>query len=70
MGPYEVDTFYENGAVRIKTIDEKHTSLVVNGHQLKVYHKPLPKEDFVKIVLQTVKMQLVSERVFPPPDLP
>ena len=70
MGPYEVDTVYDNGAVRIKTIDEKQTSLVVNGHRLKFYHKPLSKEDFVKNVLQTVEMQLVSERVFPPADLP
>jgi hypothetical protein len=70
MGPYEVDTVYDNGAVRIKTIDEKQTSLVVNGHRLKVYHKPLSKEDFVKNVLQTAEMQLVSERVFPPADLP
>jgi hypothetical protein len=70
MGPYEVDTVYDNGAVRIKTIDEKKTSLVVNGHRLKAYHKPLSKEDFVKNVLQTAEMQLVSERVFPPVDLP
>jgi transposase InsO family protein len=70
MGPYEVDTVYENGAVRIKTIDENQTSLVVNGHRLKVYHKPLSKEDFVKNVLQTSEMQLVSKRVSPPADLP
>jgi hypothetical protein len=70
MGPYEVDIVYDNGAVRIKTIDEKQTSLVVNGHRLKVYHKLLSKEDFVKNVLQNVEMQLVSERVFPPADLP
>jgi hypothetical protein len=70
MGPYEVDTVYENGAVRINTIDEKQTSLVVNGHRLKVYQKPLSLEDFVKNVLQTAKMQLASERVFPPVDLP
>ena len=70
MGPYEVDTVYDNGAVRIKTIDENQNSLVVYGHRLKVYQKPLSKEDFVKNVLQTTKMQLVSERVFPPIDLP
>jgi hypothetical protein len=70
MGPYEVDTVYDNGAVRIKTIDENQTSLVVNGHRLKVYHKPLSKEDFVKNVLQTSEMQLVRKRVSPPIDLP
>jgi hypothetical protein len=51
MEPYEVDIVYENGAVRIKTINENQISLVVNGHRLKVYHKPLSKEDFVKNVL-------------------
>jgi hypothetical protein len=70
MGPYEVDTVYDNGAVRIKTIDENQTSVVVNGHRLKVYHKPLSKEDFVKNVLQTSEIQLVSKRVSPPTDLP
>jgi hypothetical protein len=34
MGPNEVDTVYDNGSVRIKTIDENQTSLVVNGHRL------------------------------------
>jgi hypothetical protein len=51
MGPYEVDTVSDNGAVRIKTIDENQTSLFVNGHRLKVFHKPMSKEDFVKNVL-------------------
>jgi hypothetical protein len=35
MGPYEVYTVYDNGAVRINTIDENQTSLAVNGHRLK-----------------------------------
>jgi hypothetical protein len=52
LGPYEVHTVYDNGLVRIKTINEDHISFVVNGHRLKVYHKPLSKEDFIKQVLQ------------------
>jgi len=32
LGPYEVDMVYDNGLVKIKTIDEDHTSSVVNGH--------------------------------------
>jgi hypothetical protein len=43
LGPYEVETIYENGSVNIKTIDEEKPSFVVNGHRLKVYHKPLSK---------------------------
>jgi hypothetical protein len=70
MGPYEVDTIYDNGVVRIKNIDENQTSLVINGLRMKVYHKPLSKDDFVKNVLQTYEMQLVSKRVSPSADLP
>jgi hypothetical protein len=46
LGPYKVDTVYENGLVKTKTIDSYQTSLIVNGHHLKVYHKTLSKEDF------------------------
>jgi hypothetical protein len=70
MGPYEVDTVYDNGSVRINTIEENQNSFVVNGNRLKVYHKPLSKEDFVKNVLQSSEMKLVSKRVSPPADLP
>ena len=70
MGPYEVDTVYDNGSVRIKTIDENQTSFVVNGHRLKVYHKPLSKEDFVKKILSNSELKLVSKKVSPPADPP
>eukprot|EP00253_Pinus_taeda_P033557 PITA_33557 len=32
LGPYEIDNIFSNGAVRIKTIDEFQTPLIVNGH--------------------------------------
>eukprot|EP00253_Pinus_taeda_P033712 PITA_33712 len=31
-GPYDIDKVFSNGAVRIKTIDEHQTPLIVNGH--------------------------------------
>lgn len=37
LGPYEVENVFDNGAVRIRTIDEEKTPLLVNGHQLKLY---------------------------------
>jgi hypothetical protein len=49
---------------------KNQTSFVVNGHRLKVYHKPLSKEDFIKHVLQNSEMQLVSKGVLPPVDPP
>jgi hypothetical protein len=36
-----------NGAVKIKTIDEEDISFLVNGHRLKVYTKPMSREDFI-----------------------
>jgi hypothetical protein len=32
LGPYEIDTVYDNGSIKIKTIDEHQTPLLVNGH--------------------------------------
>jgi hypothetical protein len=47
LGPYEVDTIYDNGVVKIKTIDDGQVSFVVNGHRLKFYYKPISSEDFL-----------------------
>ena len=51
LGPYEVDTVYDNGSVKINTIDENQASFFMNRHRLKVYHKPISKEYFVRHVL-------------------
>jgi hypothetical protein len=32
LGPYEVETVFDNGSVRIKTIDDSQNSFVVNGY--------------------------------------
>ena len=66
LGPYEIDEVFNNGAVRIKTIDEFQTPLIVNGHRLKIYHKPLSKEDFVKIFQENSAMRLVEKNSSPP----
>ena len=46
MGPYEIETLFENGVVKIKTIDDQKASFIVNGHKLCLYHKPTSKEEF------------------------
>jgi hypothetical protein len=46
LGPYEVDTVFPNGTVRLLTIDDSRTPLLVNGHRLRLYQKPISKEDF------------------------
>jgi hypothetical protein len=37
LGPYEVDTVFPNGTVRLLTIDDSKTPLLVNGHRLRLY---------------------------------
>ena len=49
LGPYEIENTFENGAVIIRTIDEENVPLLVNVHQLKVYHNPISREEFIKI---------------------
>jgi hypothetical protein len=46
LGPYEVDTVFPNGTVRLLTIDDSKKPLLVNGHQLRLYQRPISKEDF------------------------
>lgn len=59
--PYEIEKVFRNGAVRIKTIDEYQTPLIVNGHRLKIYHKPLSKEEFIKIFQDNSAMRMVKK---------
>jgi hypothetical protein len=32
---------FDNGSVRMKTIDESGVSFVINGNRLKLYNKPI-----------------------------
>ena len=46
LGPYEVEDVFPNGTVRLVTIDDAKTPLLVNGHRLRLYQRPVSKEDF------------------------
>jgi hypothetical protein len=46
LGPHEVDVVFPNGTVRLLTIDDSKTLLLVNGHRLYLYQRPISKEDF------------------------
>jgi len=46
LGPYEVDVVFPNGIVRLLTIDDSRTPLLVNGYRLRLYQQPVSKEDF------------------------
>ena len=64
LGPYYIDTCYENGSVKIKTIDTKKNPMLINGHRLKIYKKPLSKDEFVKY-LQEKELSLVESNNAP-----
>ena len=44
LGPYEIDKIFDNGCVRLKTVDSEEASFLLNGHHLKLYQNPLPKK--------------------------
>ena len=50
LGPYKVEKFNENGSVLIRTMDEEAIPMLVNGHHLKIYRKPLSRQEFIEIV--------------------
>lgn len=48
LGPYEINTNFYNGVVRIRNIDEQGITFLVDGNKLKLYHNSLKKEEFVR----------------------
>jgi hypothetical protein len=61
-----VETIFDNGSVRIKTIDDSQNSFVVNGHRLKVYNKPLSRDDFLLEMSKQPEIKIVGEESSPP----
>ena len=61
LGPYEIEEIFENGAVKRKTINEATISFLFNGHRLKVYNKPINKEDFLKRVSTENNMEIMEK---------
>ena len=54
LAPYTVEKCFDNGAVQIRTIDEEGIPLLVNGHKLKIYKKPLSRADFINSISREV----------------
>jgi len=59
LGPYEVIEVFNNGSVRICTIDDDKISFVVNGHWLNFYHKPLSRDQFLQEVQEDPGLEMV-----------
>ena len=60
MGPYEIVQVYENGSVKLITIDGEGHPFLVNGHRLKLYHKPITKEDFLQTISQQREVEILQ----------
>ena len=54
MGPYTVEKCNDNGSVLMRTIDDEAIPMLVNGHRLKFYKKPLSKREFIEDLNKTV----------------
>ena len=61
LGPYEIDTIFDTGAVKIKAIDNEQITFLVNGNRLRLYRKPLTREEFVKYLQENYECKLVKE---------
>eukprot|EP00253_Pinus_taeda_P034926 PITA_34926 len=66
LGPYVVERCPDNGLVQIKSIDEEAIPLLFNGHRLKMYKRPLSKQEFINNINKKVMM---VEQVPTPPSL-
>jgi hypothetical protein len=59
LGPYIIEKCHDNGSVQIRTIDEEGIPLLVNGFRLKVYNKPMTREEFTTTV-KTQNMDVID----------
>jgi len=60
MGPYEIDEVFDNGTVRLVTIDDTHASFIINGHRLRLYHHTGSKDAFIKHLSDKSSLKVVS----------
>ena len=60
MGPYEVNVVFDNGIVRLVTIDDTRASFIVNGNCLRLYHLPTSKDAFIKHLSKKSSLKVIS----------
>ena len=65
LGPYEVDTVFPNGTVRLLTIDDFRTPLLVNGYRLHLYQQLVSKEDLKATCMTDIHYPFLGELVVP-----
>ena len=60
MEPYEMNAIFDNGTVRLVTIDDTRTSFIVNGRRLRLYHRPASKDAFIKQLSEKSGLKVIS----------
>lgn len=55
-----MEIVFDNGIVRLVTIDDTHTSFLVNGHRLKLYHRPTSKDSFINHLFDKSSLMVVG----------
>ena len=70
LGSYEIVEVYDNGLVKLQTIDDEASTFIVNGHRPKIYNKPVNKEYFLQQISQQQEMEVQDKRIGVSPSLP
>ena len=60
MGPYEIIQVYDNGSVKLINIDGEGHPFTVNGHCLKLYNRPINKQNFFQAVSQQKEVEILQ----------
>jgi len=66
LGPCQIDACYENGSIKIKTIDGEIIPLLVNGYRLKIYRKLMTRKEISRF-LQRQQLNVAGSRKCPSP---
>lgn len=56
---------FENGTIRLITIDESRTPLFSNGDNIRLYHKQLSKDSFFHIISSS-SLDIIEMGEYPP----
>eukprot|EP00253_Pinus_taeda_P031699 PITA_31699 len=61
LGPYEIQKVHDNGTLTLITIDGSGYTFKVNGHQVRLYRKPLTRESFCQQLCQDTNITIMGE---------
>ena len=59
---------YHNGSFKLQTIDDEVSSFIVNGHRLKLYNKPVNKEDVLQQISKQHEMEVLDKHTHVSPS--